>query len=101
MIANKLSNLVSKREHVIANLENALAIEDLTGNAPTRNTGLVGGIPGVGNAVGAIPVLGGAMTGERVNAIEREFFGCCFCTRINMHLIGYSFYHGGGFSLLA
>jgi hypothetical protein len=72
VVANKLSGLVIKRENVIAKLENALAVEDKTGTAPTRSTGLVGGIPGVGSAAGAIPVLGSAMTGERVNSIECE-----------------------------
>lgn len=62
---------------MIAKLENALAIEDLTGKAPTLKTGLVGGIPGVRNAVGAIPVLGDAMTGDRVNAIGGESFYVC------------------------
>ncbi|GAX21790.1 hypothetical protein FisN_31Lu081 [Fistulifera solaris] len=70
VVANKLSGLVTKRDHVIAQLEHALAVEDKTGTAPTRNTGLVGGIPGVGSAAGAIPVLGSAVAGERVNSIE-------------------------------
>ncbi len=72
VVANKLSGLVNKRDHVIAQLEHALAVEDQTGTAPTRNTGLVGGIPGVGSAAGAIPVLGNAVAGERVNSIECE-----------------------------
>ena len=77
-MANRLSGLVTKREHVIAKLEHALAIEELTGKAPTLKTGLVGGIPGVRTAVGAIPVLGGAMTGERVNAIDGTSFSTAF-----------------------
>jgi hypothetical protein len=70
LIANKLSNLVTKRENVVSKLENALAIEERDGKAPTLKTGLVGGIPGVSDAVGVIPVLGRAMTGERVNAVD-------------------------------
>ena len=72
VIANKLSDLVTKREKMIAALENALAIEDLTGSAPTRQTGVVGNIPGVGSVVGAIPVLGEAIVGQRENTIEGE-----------------------------
>lgn len=86
VVANRLSSLVMKRENVVAKLENALAIEELTGNAPTHKTGLVGGIPGVSNAVGAIPVLGGAMTGERVNAIE----GACVLS----HSLFWAICHG-------
>ena len=76
LIANKLSGLVTKREHVIAKLENAPAVEELTGKAPTIKTGLVGGIPGVRTAVGVIPVVGGAMAGDRVNAIDGKWFVC-------------------------
>ncbi|GAX10876.1 hypothetical protein FisN_31Hh085 [Fistulifera solaris] len=70
LIANKLSSLVTKREAVVAKLENALALEERDGKAPTLKTGLVGGIPGVSDAVGVIPVFGGAMTGDRVNAVD-------------------------------
>lgn len=74
LIANELSDLVVKREHAMIALENALAKEELTGSATTHQTGVVGNIPGVGSVVGALPVLGGVIVGERVNTVQGEVF---------------------------
>lgn len=84
LIANKIFDLVKKREKAIAALENALAVEALTGSAPTHQTGIFGNIPVVGRAVGAIPVFGDAVVGERVNTIEGGFSwesGCLLLER--------------------
>lgn len=72
VIANKLSDLMTNRENAVEALENALAIEDLTGSAPTHQSAVVGNIPVVGRAVGAIPVLGDAIVGQCVDTIEGE-----------------------------
>jgi hypothetical protein len=70
IIANKLSDLVAKRANTLIALEYAIAVEESTGSPPTRTTGSIGNIPGVGNAVAAIPVVGNAIVGERLDAIE-------------------------------
>jgi hypothetical protein len=70
VIANKLSDLVTKRAQTVIALENALAIKESSGSSPTRTTGSIGNIPGVGTAVAAIPMVGNAIVGERLDAIE-------------------------------